>query len=241
MTRFKEIYEWLRPLIVWLGLTELAWIGFWLLSSGNATSGYVATVVVWITVMLAWMVLVIYLGNRGVFLRHTRWLSNLVGFAVVLALAAVWFGAIDVAREGFLSAASHVSDLQLVSFHVLRLLAIGTVIKYVQGELPRHFVILGSAPDFLFAVSAVVVSILAASAPLGQDVLIVWHMVGIVVFFGAGFSMFFSVPSPFRIYHDKPDTSIVFQFPMVLAPNFTVPLFILAHAVALAKLFTSAT
>ena len=225
--------------IILLGLGELAWIGFWLLKFGHTTSGYMVTVVVWLVLMLAWMALVIYLGNRGVFLRHTRWLSNLVGFAVVLAFAAVWFGAIDVAREGFLSAASHVPDLQLASFHVLRLLAIGTVIKYVQGELPRHFVILGSAPDFLFAVSAVVVSIFAASAPLGQDVLIVWHIVGILVFFGAGFSMFFSLPSPLRIYHDKPDASIVFQFPMVLAPNYTVPLFILAHAVALTKLFTS--
>ena len=239
MSRFEEIYEWVRPLIVWLGLGELSWIGFWLFNFGDTTPGYMVTAVVWLVLMLVWMALVIYLGNRGVFLRHTRWLSNLVGFAVVLAFAAVWFGTIDIAREGLLSAASHVSDFQLVSFHVLRLLAIGTVIKYLQGELPRHFVILGSAPDFLFAVSAVIASIFAASAPLGQDVLIVWHIVGIVVFFGAGISMFLSVPSPFRIYHDKPDTSIVFQFPMVLAPNFTVPLFILAHVVALAKLFTS--
>ncbi len=239
MSRFGEIYERVRPLIIWLGLGELAWIGFWLLNFGDTTPGYKATVVAWLVLMLAWMALVIYLGNRGVFLRNTRWLSNLVGFAVVLVFAALWFGAIGVAREGFLSAASNVSDLQLVSFHVLRLLAIGTIIKYVQGELPRHFVIVGSAPDFLFAVSAVVVSIFTASAPLGQNVLLVWHIVGIVVFFGAGFSMFFSVPSPLRIYHDKPDASIVFQFPMVLAPNFTVPLFILAHAVALAKLFTS--
>ncbi len=36
----------------------------------------------------------------------------------------------------------------------------------------------------------------------------------------------------------KPDASIVFQFPVLLAPNFTVPLFLLAHAIALVKLFT---
>ncbi len=55
---------------------------------------------------------------------------------------------------------------------------------------------------------------------------------------GAGISMFFSVLSPLHIFHSKPDASIVFQFPMVLAPNFTVPLFMLAHAFALVKLFT---
>ena len=122
---------------------------------------------------------------------------------------------------------------------MLRLLAIGTVIKYVQGQLPLHFVIFGSVSDLLFATSAVVVTILEATAPLGQDFLIVWHFVGFFVFFGAGISMFFSVPSLFRIYHDEPDTSLVFQFPMLLAPNFTVPLFALAHVFAVVKLFTT--
>ena len=122
---------------------------------------------------------------------------------------------------------------------MLRLLAIGTVIKYLQGQLPLHFVIFGSLPDFLFAVSAVVVTILAAYGPLGQGLLVVWHSVGFSLFLGAGISMFFSVPSPFRIYHGEPDASIVFRFPMLLAPNFTVPLFMLAHAFALVKLLTS--
>ncbi len=239
MSRFGEIYERVRPLIIWLGLGELAWIGFWLLNFGDTTTGYIVTAVVWLVVMLAWMALVIYLGNRGVFLKHTRWLSNLAGFVLVLALPAVLFGAIDVAREGLVLAASHTSNLQLASFHVLRLLAIGTVIKYIQGQLPLHFVIFGSVPDLLFAASAVVVTILQATTPLGQDFLIVWHIVGFFVFFGAGISMFFSVPSPFRIYHDEPDSSLVFQFPMLLAPNFTVPLFALAHVFAVVKLFTT--
>ena len=100
-----------------------------------------------------------------------------------------------------------------------------------------HFVIFGTIPDLLFAASAVVLTVLEASAPLGRDLLIIWHFVGVFVFFGAGFSMFFSMPSLIRIYHDKPDTSLVFQVPMLLAPNFTVPLFVLAHAFALVKLF----
>ncbi len=239
MSRFGTTYEKLRPLIVWLGLGELAWIGSWLLNSGDTTPGYTATAVVWLVLMLAWMALVIYLANLGVFLRHTRWLSNLIGFVFVLALPAALFGAIGVAREGLVLAASQTSHLQLASFHVLRLLAIGTVIKYIQGELPLHFVIFGAAPDLLFAVSAVVVTILEATTSAGQDFLIVWHLVGFFAFFGAGISMFFSVPSPFRIYHDEPDSSLVFQFPMLLAPNFTVPLFAVAHVFALVKLLST--
>ena len=232
----KDKYESLRPLIVWLGLTELAWISYWLLRTGYTTSGYTTTVVVWVVVMLGWLALAIYVGRRGFFLDHTRWLSNLVGSVMVVTFAIVLFGAVPAAREGLASAATATTDQELVTIHILRLLAIGTIIKYLQRQLPLHFLILGSLPDFLFAVSAVVVTFLAGNSSLGQDFLFTWHLIGFLVFFGAGISMFFSVPSPFQIYHGVPDTSITFRYPMFLAPNFTVPLFMLAHVFALVKL-----
>lgn len=232
------MYERLRSLIVLLGLTELAWITYWLLGSGDATTDYLTTVGVWVVGMLLWMAMLIYVGPKDFFLKHSRWLSNLVGVVLVITFAAVLFGAIAVAREGLVQAASNTTDLQLVSIHVLRLLAIGGVIKCMQGQLPMHFLIFGALPDFLIGVSAVIVTFLASSGALDRDFLIVWHVVGFSVFMGAGISMFFSVPSPLRIYFDKPDTSLVFQFPMVLAPNFTVPLFMLAHVFALVKLYS---
>jgi hypothetical protein len=186
--------------------------------------------------MLGWLVLVIYVGRRGFFLKRTQWLSNLVGVVLVLAFAAVVFGAIPAAREGVARAAAATTDRELASIHILRLLAIGGIIKYLQRQLPLHFTILGALPDFLFAVSAVVVTFLAGNGLLGHQFLLVWHCIGFSLFMGAGVSMFFSVRSPLRIYHGDPDASIVFKFPMLLAPNFTVPLFMLAHAFALVKL-----
>ena len=44
MSSAKVIYERLRPLIVWLGLTELGWLGYWLLSGGNNTATFVGIV-----------------------------------------------------------------------------------------------------------------------------------------------------------------------------------------------------
>jgi hypothetical protein len=236
MSRLKDKYESLRPLIVWLGLTELAWISYWLLRTGATSAGYTTTVVAWIVAMLGWLVLAIYLGRRGFFLKHTRWLSNLVGAVMVVTFAIVAFGAVPPVREGLISAAIATTDGELVSIHILRLLAIGTIVKYLQRQLPLHFLIFGSLPDFLFAISAVVVAFLPGRGFLDQEFLIGWHAIGILVFFGAGISMFFSMPSPFRIFHAVPDTSIVFRFPMLLAPNFTVPLFMLAHVFALVKL-----
>ena len=236
MSRVKDNYESLRPLIVWLGLTELVWIAYWLLRTGDGTRGYTTTVAVWIVAMLGWLALVIYAGRRGFFLENTRRLSNLIGSVLVVTFATAVFGAIPEAREGIARAAAVTTGRELASIHILRLLAIGAFVKYVQRQLPLHFVILGALPDFLFAVSAVVVTFLAGNGSLGPDFLVAWHWIGFSLFFGAGISMFFSVPSPFRIYDGKPDASIVFEYPMVLAPNMTVPLFMLAHAFALLSL-----
>lgn len=231
------IYEKFRPMIVWLGLTELGWIGLWLMSGvDNDTSTFAGIVAVWIVGMVAWLAMVIYTSRREFFLKYTQMLSNLVGFTIVVTFAVAVFGAIPTARHGLVTAARNTSDMQLIYIHILRLLAIGSVVKFFHRELPLHFVILGSLPDFLFAVSAVVLSVAGANGPLDPDFLIAWHLIGASVFFGAGFSMFFSVPSPLRIYHTRPDTSIVFRFPMVLAPNLTVPLFMIAHGFALVKL-----
>ena len=66
MTPFNKIYERYRSLIIWLGLGELTWIGYWLLGSGNTSPGYAATIAVWIALMLAWMVMVISLAKKGI-------------------------------------------------------------------------------------------------------------------------------------------------------------------------------
>jgi len=238
MATVRTTYEHLRQLIIWLGLTELAWIAYWLLSIDHAAPQYVWVTLFWVVSMLVWMGAVILLGKRGFFLQLTRYLSNLVGSVIVLTFAFLLFGVVPVAREGLVLVAGNTPDVQLISIHILRLVAIGAVIKYLQGELPRHFLILGALPDFIFGISAVVVMVLAANSSVGHDFLVAWHLLGFSVFLGAGVSMFFSVPSPLHFFHSKPDASIVFKFPMLLAPNFTVPLFMLAHVIALVKLFT---
>ena len=226
----------MRQSIVWLGLVELAWIAYWLLSPDGIAPQFVIIVAIWTASMLFWLGAVIRLGKAGFFLNKSKYLSNLVGVLAVVSFAFLLFGVLPVAREGVAVAAAKTPDIQLISIHILRLLGIGVIIKYRQGELPLHFLLLGSLPDFLFAISAVVMVVLVASGSVGPSLLITWHILGFLAFFGAGISMFFSVPSPLMFRRTEPDTSIVFKYPMLLAPNFTVPLFMIAHAFALVKL-----
>ena len=235
-----SIYERLRPMIIWLGIVELAWISYWLLSGSQSSALYIGIVIFWIISMLAWLGSASFMGMRGAYLRHTAYFSNLIGFASVIVFFTLIFCFIPIVWETFIIAAQDIPDVQLIAIHVLRLLAIGTIIKYLHGELPLHFLVLGSFPDFFFAISAVVVTTLTINGHLlGHNFLVAWHLLGSVVFLGAGFSMFFSVPSLLRFSYHKPDASIVFRFPMLLAPNFTVPLFVIAHLIALVKLMTN--
>jgi len=231
----KNIYESIRPLIVVLGITELTWMSYWLLRNNHYGLGFLVTVAVWVSVMLAWMVWVIRAGRHGFYLKHTRWLSNFIGVNLVFAFGILWFKFAPSGWQGLIHAAELTSYQELASVHILRLLAVGTIIKYLQRQLPLHFLLLGSIPDFLFAISAVIVTMLLGEHALSREFLIAWHTTGMIVFLGA-LSMFFTVPSPLYIWHTEPDASITFKFPMLLAPNFTVPLFMLAHAFALVKL-----
>ena len=233
----KNTYERFRPLIIWLGLIELAWIAYWLLSAGQFSTLYFKVIIFWVVMLLVWAVLVANLGLRGVYLKHTKYFSNLIGFIFVLLFTAALFVFVPAVREGVAFAVKYIPDTHLAGIHILRLLAMGTIIKYFQRELPLHFLTLGSLPDFIFALSAVFITLLVGEGVVSEDYLRLWHIMGCVVFLGAGLSMFFSMPSFLRITHTKPDTTIVFEFPMLMAPNFTVPLFIVAHAIALVKLW----
>ena len=194
MTTARTTYEELRQLIIWLGLIELAWGAYWLLSIDHAAPQFVGVVLIWVVGMLAWIGAVVLVGKRGVFLQRTRYLSNLVGVTVVLAFPFLLFGAVPVAMEGVIVAAKNTPDIQLIAIHILRVLAIGALIKYQHGELPLHFVILGAVPDLFFGFSAIVVLALAINGLVGPEFLITWHLIGFSVFFGAGISMFSPCP-----------------------------------------------
>ena len=51
----RELYERVRALIIWLGLGELAWIGYWLLNPDDTTPGYMATAVGWLGCWPGWL------------------------------------------------------------------------------------------------------------------------------------------------------------------------------------------
>ena len=132
MSRLALVYEQTRPLIIWLGLTELIGMVSWLWSAPGTSTGFRIIAMAWTLSVVGWTALVVHLGKSEFYLRQTRWMSNLVGFVFVIALTVAFFGSTETGRLGVTQAARHTSHVQLAGFHVLRLLAIGTLIKYFQ-------------------------------------------------------------------------------------------------------------
>ena len=130
------------------------------------------------------------LGPARVLPQAYAMASNLVGAVAVVTFAIMLFGAVPAARQGVAYAAAAASDRELASIHILRLLAIGTIIKYLQRQRRCTSWSGGPCRNFLFAASAIAVALWAGQGILSREFLIGWHTIGFLVFFGAGISMF---------------------------------------------------
>jgi len=186
------------------------------------------TIIVLIFSLLIWLGLSSYFAIKGDYLKNTQRFSTLIGLLIPL-LFIFLFSLWDDFQELFKALAFTTPFKALVGFQALRILSIGTIIKYYQGQLPLHFFILGIIPDFLFSITALYLLIDFSRGGRPSKKFALWNIFGIIAFTGAGMSMYFSVPSLLQITETAPSSSLVFDFPMALAPTFTVPLFIMGN------------
>jgi len=108
----------------------------------------------------------------------------------------------------------------LVFFQALRIGAIGTVIKVMNGEIVSKFPIWVGIPDFLFGLSALVVGWVLLRKGISNEFLIFWNLLGAAIILVPVFGLM-----PY--WMNEPGFSFIFEFPMVLAPSVVVPIFIL--------------
>ncbi|RLA63840.1 MAG: hypothetical protein DRQ88_11940 [Epsilonproteobacteria bacterium] len=178
--------------------------------------------------LFIWLGLSSYFSIKGDFLRNSYYFSTLIGLMIPLLI--IYFVSLwDDFQELFKAMAFVVPFRYLVGFQALRILSLGTIIKYYQGQLPLHFFILGSLPDFFFSLSALYLFFYYRGGGHPTKKFIQWNIIGIIAFTGAGVSMYFSIPSLLQITDTGPNSTLIFNFPMVLAPTFTVPLFIMGN------------
>jgi hypothetical protein len=192
-----------------------------------------------LAILVAWIAVSGSLAARGVYLdeRALCVLPLLVGFLVPTSIvaASLWFA--PVLRSGVLGVVESLPLTWLVGAQAIRITAIGTILKYLHGELPAHFILPVGIPDFVVGLSALPMAWWAARNPTGaRSSLIAWNVVGVAIFLAAGILMHVSMPGPIQFFTSGPTTRSIFEFPLALVPTFLVPCFVGLHAACLWRL-----
>lgn len=204
----------------------------------------ITAALVWWAGLTCWLLLQISVSRSHALERYAVFFPTLIQVAVPLVATGLANIFIPSFREAIAGIGSEISIVELTGIHILRLAAWGTIAKYRAQQLPRYFFLAGSVPDFIFAVSAAVLTLVLWTEIVTPSsfFLTFWSVLGIVVFFGAGVTMYFGVKNSLLGFRwtnvekgTEPPTLLPFRWPMNLAPSFCVPVFILAHQLAIIR------
>ena len=227
------------PFLVAIALCALVASGRRARSLGAISTSEVRACSILLAVLCVWIVASSALAVSGVYLdeRTLRFLPLLCGFLVPVGIvaAALWFD--PVLRSGVLGIVKSLPLSWLVGAQAIRITAIGTIIKYLDGDLPGHFILPVGVPDFAVGLTALPMAWWASRNPAGaRSSLIVWNLVGASIFLAAGILMHVSMPGPVQLFTSGPTTQTLFEFPLALVPTFLVPCFVGLHSACLWRL-----
>jgi hypothetical protein len=110
----------------------------------------------------------------------------------------------------------------LIAIQAIRISAIGSVAKFLRGEIASNFPLWVGIPDFLFGTSAVLVAVLYARGRIGHGPLAAWSLIGAAIILVPTFGL---IP----YWMQEPGFAFIFEFPMVLAPGVAVPILVLLN------------
>jgi len=187
----------------------------------------------------AWALFTSLLAIRNFYVDTSRLFTMDLGTFVPFAITG-GFLTNKKARRSLTEWIVNVPLRQLTWVHVIRVAAIGAILKMWKGLMPAHFIVPVGIPDFLFGLSVpLMVWLVFKKRVIGKGVLIAWNAIGALLFFPSMVLLYLSMPGPIQVFTDGPSTLEVFQFPMALVPTFLAPLFITIHSAAVYQLSRS--
>jgi hypothetical protein len=130
----------------------------------------------------------------------------------------------------------------LIGIQLYRALGVIFLILYADGKLPGLFALPAGVGDMLVGLTAPLVGLAYAKAPLKTAGLVrIWNGLGILDLTVAVMTGFLTAPSLFQAVDVQPTSDLITVLPMVLIPVYLVPLSIVLHLASLAKLHRTAT
>ena len=212
-------------------------------SLGRISTAEARACLILLAVLCAWIAASSTLAVSGFYLdeRTLRVLPLLCGFLVpvIIVAASLWFD--PVLQSGVLGIVESLPLSWLVGVQAIRITAIGTLIKYLDGDLPGHFILPVGVPDFVVGLTALPMAWWASRDPAkARPSLMAWNAIGASIFLAAGILMHVSMPGPVQFFTSGPTTQALFEFPLALVPTFLVPCFVGLHLACLWRLIARA-
>ena len=185
-----------------------------------------------VVVLLTWGIASGYWSSRGVYIT-----PYFLGFSpgywlpfvpVVITLILVMLA--PALRQGLRVLVDNTPVRWLTGIHILRILALGSIIKAFNGLFPEKFAWYVGVPDLLFGLSAIWLTVFVlCRRQISEQGLLLWHVTGAMVILAPAFGLM-------HVYMQEPMFTELFVFPMALAPTFIVPLFVMLNLLVVWRL-----
>ena len=220
------------PIIFLAQLIAIAYAAHLARRRGFITRGGQNLITTLLVLQVLWAVTSALLALKGTYLQAwflAAWPPFWVTFIAVLLVMLPWllFAGVRDTLRGLVDA---VPLHWLVGFQGLRILAIGGVVKALNGEFARYFGLYIGIPDLLFGLSALVMARLVYRGRVGSGTVVVWNLIGAMIIVPAGLILLqMGLPGAWQVFTDTPTIATIFEFPMALAPTLVVPMFVMMN------------
>lgn len=177
-----------------------------------------------LVILLGWCALSGYLSSKGVY-SSPQFISMAPGYwlpyiPVFLVIAIVMLS--KSLRDGLRKIVDFTPSYWLTGIHILRIFAIGSIVKASMGLFPEKFAYYMGVPDLIFGLSAILITYLSCLQRLHSNIIIFWHISGALAILTPALSLM-------HIFMDEALFPELFVFPMVLAPTLVVPMFVMLN------------
>lgn len=181
--------------------------------------------------LIAWLILLAILSIRGFFADFSR-LPPRLTFALVIPLPAVLLFIRSRAGKQLLQHIQPQWPIYLQSFRILVEIALWLLVRH--GSLPVQMSFEGRNFDVLTGLLAVPVGYYCFVKKTWPPVIaLLYNIAGLVLLLNIVAISTLSMPTPFRVFHNQPDASLLTGFPFIYLPGLLVPLAYTLHIFSL--------
>lgn len=185
-----------------------------------------------IAILLLWGLLIGYLSSEGRF-NSESFFAALPGYwlpyvPVIIVLTTMLF--LAPLREGLRVFVDETPADWLSAIHILRILALGTLIKASNDLFPQLFAWYVGGPDLLFGLSAILMTLLLHRVKVSDRTLLIWHLLGAL-------AVVLPIAGMMHLFMAEPLFAELFSFPMVMAPALVVPTLVMLNMLVAWRLF----